>query len=40
MIFLHFPFSPSLPSLGLYSFGDGNDIVTFSGHEALMYEKV
>lgn len=33
-IFLQFPFTPSFPSLGPYSFGDGNDIATFSESEA------
>lgn len=34
MMFLQLPFTPSLPSLGLYSFGDGWDIATFSESEA------
>lgn len=40
MIFLQFPFTPSLPSLELYSFGDGDGIATFSGSETLKYKEV
>lgn len=37
--FLQFPFTPSLPSLELYSFGDGDGIATLSGSETLKYKE-
>lgn len=40
MVFLQFPFTPSLPSLELHSFGDGDGIATLSGSEALKYKEV
>lgn len=40
MIFLQFPFTPSLPSLELDPFGDGDGIATFSGSETLKYKEV